>query len=174
MTKYEQMLPQEQRKQMKLLGRGTVPTIIIKGAEQKASTRAWLLGRAVPPTTCREMGGSFTVTLSQTQNILPKQEPKESHGKENMMRSAKPKSSYLKTISNLENLENFPKNQKSGLIDEKSSSKISNKIASMKKLFEKNTEKSESSASMSICGGPMGGKQYRQKNCAAQQHGSVD
>ena len=80
-----------------------------------------------------------------------------------MMTSAKPKSSYLKTISNLENLENFPKNQKSGLIDEKSSSKISNKIASMKKLFEKNTEKSESSASMSICGEPMGVKQYRQK-----------
>ena len=34
------------------------------------------------------------------------------------MTSAKPKSSYLKTTSNLENLENFPKNQKSGLIDE--------------------------------------------------------
>ena len=128
LTKYEQMLPQEQRKQMKLLGRGTVPTIIIEGAEQKASTRAWLLGRAVPPTTCREMGGSFTVTLSQTQNILPKQEPKESHRKENMMRRAKPKSSYLKTISNLENLENIPKNRKLVLLTKKVCQKFQKKL----------------------------------------------
>ena len=109
LNKYEQMLPQEQSKQLKLLGRGTVPPNIIEGAEQKASKRAWLLGRAVPPTMCTAIGGSRKVTLSQTQKILPKQEPKELHGNENMMRCAKPKSSYQKTLVNLENLENFPK-----------------------------------------------------------------
>ena len=87
------------------------------------------------------------------------------------MRSAKPKSSYLETIANLESREIIPNNQKMGLIVEKSSSKISTKIASMKKLFENNVKKSESSASVSICGGPMGAKQYRQNICAAQQHG---
>ena len=52
--------------------------------------------------------------------------------------SAKSKSSYLKTIENLENLESCPKNSKSGLNGGKSSSKISSKIESMKKLWEKN------------------------------------
>ena len=171
---YEQRLPQEQSKHLKLLGRGTVTPNIIKEVEQKASKKAWLLGRAVPPTTCTVMGGSRSVTLSQTQKILPKQESEELHGKGYMMRSAKPKSSYQKTIESLENRKHFPKNLKSGLVGEKSSSKDSSKVASMKKLWEKKSDKSESSTSMSICGGPMGVEQYRQKNCAAQQHGSVD
>ena len=163
-----------QSKKLNLPGRGTVPPSNIEGVEQKASKQAWLLGRAVPPTTCTVMGGTGTVTLSQTQKILPKQESEESHGNGIIMRSAKSKSGYLKTIENLENLENCPTNPKSGLNGGKSSSTISRKIASMNKLWEKKSDISESSTSMSIRGGPMGVEKYRQKNRAAQQHGSGD
>ena len=144
-------------------GRGAVPPNISAGREQKEERADRGL--------CREMGGSSSVRLSQTQNLKPKRESSESYERKNEMRSAKPKSSYLETIANLESREIIPKNQKMGLIVEKSSSKISTKIASMKKLFENNVKKSESSASVSICGGPMGAKQYRQNICAAQQHG---
>ena len=75
------------------------------------------------------------------------------------MKSAKPKSCVFRTVPTLESRENIQKNQQMGLLAIKSSSKISTKIANMKKLFENKEMKSESYTSGIVRVGPMGAQQ---------------
>jgi hypothetical protein len=96
-----------------LIRRGTVPPYILEKDREKKRNEQIVLG------------GTGTVTLSQTQKILPKQETEESNVSGTVVRSAKFKSNYFQTIENLENLENSSNSSKNGSKCVKSSSKIS-------------------------------------------------
>ena len=105
----------------------------------------------------REKRGGTEVKQSHTQICKTKQESIESHERENLeMRSAKPKSCVSRTVPTPESREIITKNQPMGLLAIKSSSKISTKIANMRKLFKNKEMKSESSTSGIVCVGPIG------------------
>ena len=99
-------------------------------------------------------GEKREVILSHTQRSNIIQESSESHEKEKSeLRSAKSKSCISRAVPTPESREIIQKNQPMGLFSIKSSSKISTKIANMRRIFE---SKSESSTSGKVRVGPIG------------------
>ena len=134
--------------------RGTCAEKITEGGEQKKERAEEEEKEEEEEKVSGEKRGGKEVKLSHTQRSNIIQESIESHEKgKSEMRSAKPKSCISRAVPTPESREIFQKNQPMGLFSIKSSSKISTKIANMRRIFE---SKSESSTSGKVRVGPIG------------------